>query len=157
MAKSKGYHRPGGYIRRYEEMLASPAYRDLSTYGRCLLEEFQRTYRPGRNGKLSISTKHAAERINISEPTASNAFYELIDHGFIVLTKGQLWQERKAREWRLTFEPGAKNQEPTDEWMQWEPVQNKTRPKKQGQDCSKNRGRLLKKQGQSTNVVKLSH
>lgn len=156
MAKAKGYHRSGGYIRRYEEMLASPAYRDLTTYARCLLEEFQRIYRAGRNGRLSISTKRAAELIKISEPTATRTFYELIDHGFIVLTKGQLWQERKAREWRLTFEPGATGQEPTDEWRTWTP-DKKSRPKKQGQNCSKNRGSLLKNQGQSAKVVKLTH
>ncbi|MEJ1378786.1 MAG: hypothetical protein RPU32_12550 [Candidatus Sedimenticola sp. (ex Thyasira tokunagai)] len=101
---------------------------------------------------MSISTKHAKKLLNVSEPTASKAFYELVDHGFLVLTEGELWQERRAREWRLTFEPGVNNREPTDEWKRWTPDQNKTRPKKQGQNCSKNDGRLLKEQGQGQEV-----
>jgi len=140
MAKAKQHKRPNGYIHKWEQILSSPAYRDLKPAARCLLEEFQRIYRPGRNGKLSISTKRAAELINISEPTASKAFYELVEHGFLVLTEGHLWQERRAREWRLTFELGANNREPTDEWMDWKP--KKTPTQKTGAE-------LLKKQGQA--------
>ena len=121
--------RRSGYIRRHEEMLASPAYRDLTPAARCLLEEFQRIYRPSRNGMLSISTKNAARLINVSEPTVSKAFYELVDHGFLVLNNGQLWMERKAREWRLTFEPYANGREPSDDWLTWAPEQKNSRPK----------------------------
>ncbi len=157
MAKAKSYHRSGSYIRRYDEMMASPAYRDLNTVARCLLEEFQRIYRPGRNGKLSISTKNAKRLLRVSEPTAMTAFHSLTEHGFLVLSEGQLWMERKAREWRLTFEPDANNREPTDEWREWKPVKKKSPTQKTIADCSKNDSRLLKKQGQRGNVVELSH
>ena len=109
----------GGYIRRREEMLASPAYRDLKPPARCLLEEFQRKYRNNRCD-LSISTNDAKELLNVSEPTACKAFHELSKHGFIVLTSGHLWQERLAREWRLTFEK-YNGRQPTDEWRSWSP------------------------------------
>lgn len=151
MAKSKAYRRQGGYVQKWEEILSSPAYRDLKPVGRCLIEEFQRLYRPGRNGQLSISTKNAAKLLNVTEPTAIKAFVELEVHGFIKLSKGYSWMERKAREWRLTFEPGNNNQEPTDEWRDWKP-NNNVRLKKQGQACTKNDSRLLKKQGQNGQV-----
>ncbi len=148
MGLSKQYKRKGSYIRKWEEILASPAYRDLSPADRCLLEEFQRIYRPGRNGRLSISTRKAVELLNVSEPTAIKAFHALEDHGFLRLAKGHYWQERKAREWRFTFEPGSNNKEPTDEWRNWKP-DKKSRLKNKGQICSKNRGSLLKNVGQS--------
>jgi hypothetical protein len=115
MAKNKGIKR---FLRRTLEMLDSPAYRDLKPADRCLLEEFQRIFMPHRNGALSISTRNAMIRLNVSEPTAIKAFKNLETHGFIVLMKGQLWQQRKAREWRLTFEP-CNGREPTDEWRGW--------------------------------------
>ncbi|MBT2988023.1 MAG: hypothetical protein KME65_03575 [Candidatus Thiodiazotropha sp. (ex Ctena orbiculata)] len=138
-------------MQKWEEILSSPAYRDLKPAARCLIEEFQRLYRPGRNGRISISTKNAARLLNVTEPTAIKAFHEVEEHGFIRLSEGHSWMERKAREWRLTFEPGNNNQEPTDEWREWVP-KNKTRLKKQGQVCSKNDSRLLKKQEQSGRI-----
>jgi hypothetical protein len=110
--------RIGGFIQQHEEWLSSAAYRDLKPPARCLLEEFQRIYRPGRNGQLSISVANAKKLLNVSKETASKAFYDLSEHGFIVLTKGGLWQERKAREWKLTIEPCGTH-EPTDEWKSW--------------------------------------
>jgi len=121
---------------RYREMLESPAYRDLRPVARCLLEELQIPFYPDRNGELSISTRRAADRINVSEPTASKAFYELVSHGFIMLKEHAIWQERVARRWRLTFEDTA-NHPATDDWKFWDPEspfpvpgRKKARPKK---------------------------
>lgn len=137
MAPAK-HHFKGSYVRRFEEMLAAPAYRDLSTKARCLLEEFQRIYRPGRNGDLSISTRRAAKLLGISEPTAGPVFYELASHGFIKLTDHQVWQERRARKWRVTFEKSI-NHAPTNDWKRWDPAnpfpvpgRKKTDPKNDG-------------------------
>lgn len=152
MVKSNAYHRQGRYVQKWEEILSSPAYRDLKPPARCLIDEFQRIYRPGRNGRLSISTRNAAKLLNVTEPTAIKAFGELVTHGFLRLSEGHLWQERKAREWWLTFEPGNNNQEPTDEWRDWQPNKNNSRLKKQGQDCSKNDSNLLQKQGQGRQI-----
>jgi len=142
------YRRKGSFITKWAEWMDSPAYRDLKPPARCLLDEFQLIYRPGRNGYLSIGTRRAAVLLRVTESTASNAFYDLVEHGFIGLTKGQLWMERKAREWRLTIEP-YKDQEPTDDWRQWEhgkPVaslpRKKSRPQKRGQNCRKTEGSL---------------
>ena len=110
--------RPGGFIRKHEEWLASPAYRDLRPVERCLLEEFQRVYLPSRNGRLSISVEKAAKELRCNKDTASRAFYALVEHGFIVLTKGHLWQQRLAREWRLTLQE-CDGRLPTDDWKRW--------------------------------------
>jgi hypothetical protein len=126
--KALKHRRRGGYIQRHEEWLSSPAYRDLSCAARCLLEEFQRIYRPQRNGQLSIGTRRASRLLRVAEGTAGKAFHDLASHGFIKLVKGELWQQREAREWRLTFEP-CNGREPTDDWRDWEPP-NKMRSSK---------------------------
>jgi len=118
--KAKIPTRGKGFNRMCRVMFDSPAYRDLSLAARALLDEFTHIYRPERNGALSISTKNAARQLNCNERTAIKAFQELIEHGFLMLTEGHYWQQRKAREWRLTFEP-CNNREPTDEWEQWTP------------------------------------
>ena len=106
------------FIQKHEEWLASPAYRDLRPVERCLLEEFQRVYKPGRNGRLSISVEKASKELRCNKDTASRAFYALVEHGFIVLTKGHLWQQRLAREWRLTLQE-CDGRLPTDDWKRW--------------------------------------
>lgn len=153
MAKAKTKSKDRRHIRQYEEMLASPAYRDLRPAARCLLIEFQRICVPWNNGRLSISTRRAADIINVSEPTASKAFYELAEHGFLKPMKGELWMESKAREWRLTFETYDNNREPTDDWQGWEPnktvfaAHRKKPTKKTGVDRSKIDGTVPKKRG----------
>lgn len=112
--------RPDGYFPVCREWFNSEAFRDLSLTARCLLHEFQNVHQPGRNGYLSISVMSAAKRLSVDPKTARKPFHELAEHGFIALTKGEYWQERKAREWRLTFY-GCNGKEPTDEWRFWKP------------------------------------
>ena len=156
MPKPKNYKRSGSYVQRYEIMLASPAYRDLSPNARCLLEEFQRIYRPGRNGALSISTRNATKLLNVAEPTAMKAFDSLTTHGFLILKNHENWFQRMAREWALTFEP-LNNREPTDEWKNWTPEnpysvidRKKSSTKKTGADLLKKRGQTAKYLGAET-------
>jgi|GEM_PF-788929 len=164
MAKpfAKQYKRKGSYIRKWAEWMDSPAYRDLKPPARCLLDEFQLIYRPGRNGHLSISTRRAVELLRVSENTVKNAFYELVEHGFLALSKGEVFTQRLAREWRLTIEP-CNGCEPTDDWRLWEPgkpvarmFRKKTWGQKRGQNCLKNRGKLPQKQGQDTNNERIT-
>jgi len=145
--------RAGPFIQLHEEILASPAYRDLNPVARCLLIEFQRIYRPSRNGRLSISVMNAAKLIRVHKDTASKAFRSLAEHGFIVLTRGEYWQERLAREWRLTFSE-YNGREPTDDWKRWKPDQsvvtfpNKSRSQIKGQPRPNPRVRLSEHKGQ---------
>jgi len=145
--------RAGYFILLHEEILASPAYRDLTPAARSLLTEFQRIYRPTRNGHLSISVVNAARLIRVNKDTASKEFRSLAEHGFIILTRGEYWQERLAREWRLTFEP-CNGREPTDDWKRWKPGQpvvtlpKKSRSQTRGQSRPNPRDSLSENKGQ---------
>lgn len=105
---------------KHEQFIGSPAYRDLTTRARCLLEEFQRIYKPGRNGELSISVENAAKLLNCCANSARNAFRELEEKGFLALCCEASYSAGRATEYRLTIEP-HNGRAPTDDWMDWEP------------------------------------
>ena len=116
MAKKRKspFQRSGQFHRVYRDMFESDAYRSLCCVERCLLHELQALYLPSRND-VFLSVRDAAFRLGVHKDTASKAFYVLEKTGFIRLTRGQLWQQKLSREWRLTFEP-YKDREPTDNW-----------------------------------------
>jgi hypothetical protein len=75
-------------------------------------------------GELFLSEREAAKAISVARNTASRAFEELIDRGFLrpVQTGHFHVKIRTATTWRLTFQPYPKNhQGPTNEWRQWRP------------------------------------
>ena len=140
---SKQRDHEGPYYMIFECYLDSPAYRDLKPPAKALLIEFLRICYPvARNGHLSISVSNASKLLNVSKPTASKAFHDLAEHGFLVLTEGQYWQERKAREWRLTIK-SCIGRDPTNEWLRWQAgcpvveIQKKSSGQKTYPDCSK--------------------
>ena len=116
MAKKRksSFQRSGQFHRIYRDMFESDAYRSLRCVERCLLHELHALYLPSRND-VFLSTRDASKRLRVNADTARKAFHVLENRGFIKLTRGQLWQQRKAREWRLTFE-SYKDREPTDDW-----------------------------------------
>lgn len=73
----------GRHVRDYEWMLKCQAYRSLSAYSRCLLTEMKRLYNGTNNGDLYLSVRDAAAAINANKGTASKAFRELEQMGFI--------------------------------------------------------------------------
>ena len=98
----------------------SSAYRDLRPVSKCLLIEFINIYRPSRNGRLSLSTRKAAERIGVAENTIIKAFHDLVEHGFLILTSPHIWTQGMAREFELTVK--AKDlRVAKDSWKQWKP------------------------------------
>lgn len=112
---TNGYH----YIQLDAQILESPAYRDLTPLARALLIEFLIVYRPSRNGVLSLPTRKTAKRLNVTENTVTNAFHDLLEHGFIRLDGEAMYNARLAREWMLTFMP-MNNREPSDDWQRWD-------------------------------------
>ena len=106
------------YLMLHDSLLNSAAYLDLKPPARALLIEFGRIYRPSRNGRLSISTRDATTRLNVTEPVALKAFADLASHGFIRLKNHESWAERKAREWELTMY-GVDGREPANDWLAW--------------------------------------
>ncbi len=131
------------HIRKTKEMMQSPAYRNLKPIARALMDELLLIYQGSNNGQIFLEVREAARRINCHKDSASRAFHELAEHGFIKLTRGDMWQSRKSREWRITF-VYHQGREPTNDWMRWEPEKpvfttprrrgkNKTRSQNQGQ------------------------
>lgn len=74
------------------------------------------------SGELFLSEREAAATIGVSRNTASRAFDELIDHGFLRVVRVGHFQVkvRVATAWRLTFQPYPRShQGPTNEWREW--------------------------------------
>ena len=116
MAKKRKspFQRSGQFHRIYRDMFESDAYRSLRCVERCLLHELHALYLPSRND-VFLSTRDASKRLCVNADTARKAFHVLENRGFIKLTNGHLWQQKKARTWRLTF-MSYNNREPTDDW-----------------------------------------
>jgi len=108
------------FIKIESKWFESPAYRDLRPVAKCLLNEFLNIYRPTINGKLSLSTRNAAERIGVAENTVINAYHDLVEHGFLILTSHQKWMQGMAREFELTVR-GIDVRAPKDSWREWKP------------------------------------
>ena len=105
----------GRFLQIFHEMFESDAYRSLNCVERCLLSELISLQIPGFREDVFLSTRHAARRLGVHPDTGRKAFHTLARKGFIKLTRGELWQARMAREWRLTFR-SYRGREPSDEW-----------------------------------------
>ena len=108
------------YIKKESEWFESPAYRDLTSNAKCLLDEFLNIYRPGRNGDLTLSIRDATERLHISVNTCGKAYHELVEHGFLVLTDHEDWMNGMARAFELTVRDND-NRQAKHLWRFWKP------------------------------------
>jgi DNA-binding transcriptional MocR family regulator len=111
-------------------MQRSEAWRSLNPPARAVWLEIQGRYNDKNNGLIPLSCREASELCNISKDTASRAFKELIDRGFIRLARDASFDSKRlARLWRLTHKIDNRNgHNPTDEWKQYE------KPKTQSDD-----------------------
>jgi DNA-binding transcriptional MocR family regulator len=84
--------------------LNSPAYVSLSLPARSAFFEVLRGYNGANNGKIALSVRQLAERMNYSINTAMRALQELVEKGFVEpRIKGSFSVKfRHATEWRLT-------------------------------------------------------
>jgi hypothetical protein len=87
-------------------MLKSPAWQSLSLAARCAFVELRFLYDGSNNGRIALSARTLSERLPISRATASRAFMELVERGFIEAVRAGGFNiktgERRATEWRLT-------------------------------------------------------
>lgn len=84
------------------------AFRSLKVGPRSLLFELIARFNGYNNGKIYLSSRQAAERLNCTKDTALAYFKVLEDRGFIVATKRHalgLEGQGRATEWRLTHQP----------------------------------------------------
>ncbi|MHC4053399.1 hypothetical protein [Bradyrhizobium sp. 25ACV] len=111
------------HVRLYRWLLDSPAYLSLTCPARAVLIEIARAYDGFNNGRIGLSVRRASERCNIARGTASRAFVELQDRGFIeCMTKGGFNRKLPhASEWKLTFWGcDVTGELATKEFMSWE-------------------------------------
>jgi len=136
MAKSNAKGRSkGAFVMVPNSLMNSPAWQHLSGTAVKLLLHLMKLSE-GNNGwghgkaepgELYLGERDAAQAIGTARNTASKAFVELIEHGFLRVVRGGDFRVkiRLATVWRLTFQPYPRaHQGPTNEWRQWQPEQN---------------------------------
>jgi Helix-turn-helix domain len=103
--RGRAKRRPNGpkFIQLFRYMLDSPAYISLSLAARAALIEVTRGYDGSNNGRIVLSARGIAERMNCCRNTAMRALQELVEKGFIEpRTRGAYSVKfRRATEWRL--------------------------------------------------------
>ncbi len=96
----------GTFAQLPETVMASAAYATLSLPGRAVLFELARLYRGGNNGRLGLSCRQAAERLQCSKDTAGRAFRELVERCLVESSVAGRFDAKGAQfasEWRLTW------------------------------------------------------
>jgi len=84
-------------------------------------------YYGSNNGQIALSVRDASENCKMSKNTASRAFKELQERGFIELrTPGAFSRKvRHANEWSLTeFRDDTTGKMATKAFMHWHQIQN---------------------------------
>ena len=117
--KDRVVPRQGGpFIYLYFELTESLAYRSLSSGARCLLQEMMALAWPDRNGRVAMSHERAAGLVRCTKKTAGTYLEKLLVRGFIKLEKGEIWQERLAREYSITMAT-RQGRQPSHEYLRW--------------------------------------
>src|SRR5688500_15517584 len=78
------------------------------------------------NGEITISYKELAHRLNRkNEAPFGPAIAELMKHGLLDISEQSIWQERKAREYRLTCvnttDSSGRPIKATNDYLNWTP------------------------------------
>jgi hypothetical protein len=127
MAKRRRGHSGERFIALPHWMLRSPAWRALSPNGKAVLLHLWERHNGTNNGQIVYEVR-AAPEIGIGKSNAAVALAELVDLGFLRITRDSAFRikTKEAREWAITAEP-IDGRPPTKEFMQWRPPENKTR------------------------------
>src|SRR5262245_54679292 len=85
--RSSAARRPGSvvarHVRLHHWLMRSLAWQSLSCEARAVLVELYALYDGSNNGRLFLSVREAAYRVNVGKSTAATALAQLIDRGFI--------------------------------------------------------------------------
>lgn len=109
-----------------QAVLDSLAYQHLSLIERAILVEIIRTFNGSNNGRIGISYKTLARRLNRkNEVPFAPAIGKLLSHGLVAVGNEANWSMRRAREYRLTFISTSDAQSrpvpATNEYASWTP------------------------------------
>jgi hypothetical protein len=104
MAKKHDKERNDRYFQLHHYLLKTDSWKALSAAAVRVYIQIGSRYNGANNGKLAFSVRDAAGECNLDKGTASRAFKELVDRGFIEETRhgGLSKKTRIASEWRLT-------------------------------------------------------
>jgi hypothetical protein len=85
-------------------VLRTEAYRTLSLMARAVLVEIVGRMNGSNNGQITRSYAQLAAALNRkNQAPIGPAIAELMQHGLLDISAESVWQERRAREYRLTF------------------------------------------------------
>jgi hypothetical protein len=122
VAVSKGRRHRGSserFIALPHWLLKSPAWRALSPNAKAVLLHLWERHNGSNNGAIVYAVREAGE-IGITRPTTARALIELIDKGFLRVTRWSSFRlkSKEAREWELTAEP-VDGRPATKDFMRW--------------------------------------
>ena len=127
------------FVKLDEWLQATDAWQALRPTPRALYVELVRRFNSLNNGEISMSVREAAALLHIAKDTASKAFRELDEKGFIRrnVCGSFNWKLRHATTWILTaYDFGEESA--TKEFARWRPEKTKPGPK-QTTDCPNSR------------------
>ncbi len=120
-SKNKGRSKGHSFVMLRHDVMDSLAWRSLSPNARCVWLEIMRRYNGINNGEMPLSCREAAELCSISKNTASRAFTELQEKGFIKISRyaGFKNKHRVSTRWIVTHER-CDDKPPTNEWKSYD-------------------------------------
>lgn len=133
----KGRSRKGERFLKLDHwFLQTAAWKSLQPAPRVLYIEIAQRYNGQNNGEISMSVREAAELVHIAKDTATKAFHELEEKGFIrrAVCGSFNWKLRHATTWILTAYPVGETSA-TKEFARWSPNQKSESGPNSGTDC----------------------
>ncbi len=93
-----------GWVGIPQVVIDSVAYQNLSRWARVILVEITRRFNGFNNGSIGMSQRELGARLGSQNwKMIGRGIAELVDHGFLDVSAEGLLQEKRAREYRLTF------------------------------------------------------
>jgi len=117
-SRERGQH----FIIFHDWVLKSHAWRALSLKSRCVLLDLWMRHNGTNNGLIHYSCEEAAAAINGVKDTGASALKELIELGFLIVTRDAAFRSKAARTFRLTMEKSWNGRPATKEFMSWRPA-----------------------------------
>ena len=112
----RGRNKTSRFVKLDHFMLRHSSWRKLSPHAVAIYIQICAIYNGRNNGQITFSYRQAAEQIGCSKSSASRAFKELVDCGFLAVEKLGNWYGRQATEWRLTTYR-CNERMPTNDWQ----------------------------------------
>jgi hypothetical protein len=121
------------HLRLTHFMLTSAAWQSLRPLARALFVELGQRYTGFNNGNIGLGLREAALALHVKPQTVGEAFKDLQDKGFVVMTRNSGFDHKRlTREWRITTLPmgdwQAPTSPPTNDYVRWKSPIEKQKP-----------------------------